>query len=393
MRIKQTPITAITRAGDFRGCRKPTTAMANTITRLMRKTMDRRFMSAADWWSATRQRGRHRADACCQFRNVVATLFLLGSPLATRADDYILFNGMCDASAAVALDEQLFVVADDEENVLRIYGRTGGDALVEVALNAFLSGGGKAPEADLEGGAMIGDFIFWIGSHGLSEKGNIRPGRQVFFATRVDRTGGGTKLQPVGRVYRHLISSFAQDQRLDRFHLEYAATIPPKEEDGLNIEGLTATPDGHLLIGFRNPIPDGKALLIPLLNPVDVIEDSPARLGDPILLDLGGLGIRSIGYHKDRYLIVAGAIDGGKESRLYEWKGAGHTPTPVEGISLAGLNPEGISFQLTSGRTEYLVLSDDGRKTVAGQDCKTLSNPEQKHFRGTVLSIGSEPPR
>jgi hypothetical protein len=32
---------------------------------------------------------------------------------------------------------------------------------------------------------------------------------------------------------------------------------------GLNIEGLAATPDGQLLIGFRNPLSEGKALLLP----------------------------------------------------------------------------------------------------------------------------------
>ena len=31
-------------------------------------------------------------------------------------------------------------------------------------------------------------------------------------------------------------------------------------EGGFNIEGLAAAPDGSLLIGLRNPIPQGRAL-------------------------------------------------------------------------------------------------------------------------------------
>lgn len=90
-----------------------------------------------------------------------------------------------------------------------------------------------------------------------------------------------------------------EDSRLDQFNLKEAETKAPKAEGGLNIEGLTATPEGELLIGFRNPIPDGKALLLPLKNPSDLVKNpdtAKAIFGEPITLDLGGLGIRSIEY-------------------------------------------------------------------------------------------------
>ena len=49
-----------------------------------------------------------------------------------------LFHGMCDASAAVAIGPDRFIVADDEDNLLRIYSRNGGQPLVECDVSGFL---------------------------------------------------------------------------------------------------------------------------------------------------------------------------------------------------------------------------------------------------------------
>ncbi|WEF34392.1 hypothetical protein [Pseudoduganella chitinolytica] len=86
-----------------------------------------------------------------------------------------VYRGICDASAAVALDADRFVVADDEVSVLKIYRfDTPGLPLPgeDVDLHAFL--GGKE-EADLEGGALVGDTAYWIGSHGAD--GDGKPAR------------------------------------------------------------------------------------------------------------------------------------------------------------------------------------------------------------------------
>ena len=63
-------------------------------------------------------------------------------------------------------------------------------------------------------------------------------------------------------------------------------------EGGFNIEGLASTPEGALLIGLRNPLRHGRALLVPLLNPDEVIEGGRARFGAPVELDLQQRGIR-----------------------------------------------------------------------------------------------------
>ena len=141
----------------------------------------------------------------------------------------------------------------------------------------------------------------------------------------------------------------------------------------------------HLLIGFRNPIPAGKALLVPLLNPGELIEGRSAKLGNPLLLDLGGLGIRSIGYDDGKYLIIAGPFDNDGESRAYEWDGKSSTPRLLPDVRFPGANPEGLAFSKPDGKAEFFVLSDDGTLKIDGVDCKKVKDTNRRQFRGYLL--------
>ena len=300
-----------------------------------------------------------------------------------------IFSGMCDASAAAALDANRFVIADDEDNILRVYSREGGEALFQYDISQFLGNQGKkkAKEADLEAAAQIGGYTFWITSHGRNSKGRDTPERQRLFATRVTVRGERIDIAPIGEPYTNLLDDLLNDRRLAQYHLAEAAQLAPKETGGLNIEGLAATPKGHLLIGFRNPVTKGSALLVPLLNPREVCEGVRAQFADPMEIDLGGLGIRSIEYCAGRYMIIAGVIgDSGEPSRLFEWDGR-NKPKHITGVTLRGLNPEGIAFQAADGSGEYFILSDDGSREVDGRDCKDLKDPRQKRFRGRVLAL------
>jgi hypothetical protein len=95
-------------------------------------------------------------------------------------------------------------------------------------------------------------------------------------------------VKAVGAPYKHLLEDLLAAPQLKDYKLEEAAKLSPEAEGGLNIEGLAATPAGGLLIGFRNPIRRGKALIVPLNNPAGVVEGARADLGDPIELDLEG---------------------------------------------------------------------------------------------------------
>jgi len=93
-------------------------------------------------------------------------------PMLVRLTEH---SGMCDASAGAALDEELFLAVNDEDNTLRVYrNASGGPPVSELNLNAFLEVQGDSLESDLEGLAQIGKRIFIIGSHGLNREGKER---------------------------------------------------------------------------------------------------------------------------------------------------------------------------------------------------------------------------
>jgi len=309
-----------------------------------------------------------------------------GPSADNRLSEPIIYREMCDASAAVALDDDLFAVANDEDNTIRTYSAKRGGAPVETLnLSQFLQVDPKRPETDLEGAAWLDDKIFWIASHGRNHDGKFRASRDRFFATRVIRTNNTVRLAPVGRPYRTLLLDLISDPRLRAMKLGYASTLAPKNPGALNIEGLCATPDKHLLIGFRNPLPQGRALLVPLLNPGAVISGNNAQLGEPILLDLHGQGIRDIGFWHGRYLIISGSFDAEGISHLYLWKGGAAKPELMPRIDLEGFNPEAVVVY-PHNPASFQLLSDDGTRPVSGVICKRLPYSVERRFRGVWVN-------
>lgn len=315
-------------------------------------------------------------------------LLLMTSVLNASPSAPVICRGMCDASAVAIVNEQQFIVADDEENILRAYSITnGGAALAKFDLGGFLQVTAKSPEADLEGSARLGEEVFWITSHARNKDGKKRPNRQRFFATRVGMAKGVATLEPVGHPYTRLLEDLLAAPALKRFDLAAAAERAPKTRDALNIEALCDTPEGTLLIGFRNPVPGGKALLVPLLNPREIVTDAQARarFGEPLLLDLQGLGLRSLARTGNRYLMIAGSYDGEGASKLFEWQGSTNQPRLLAHPELKGLNPEAIEILPGDGPARLLVVSDDGNLRIGGAPCKEVADPEMKYFRVTTL--------
>ena len=127
--------------------------------------------------------------------------------------------------------------------------------------------------------------------------------------------------------------------------------------------------------------------MLPLLNMADLVADAPsgpARFGPPVLLDLGGRGVRSISWWRGRYLIIAGHHASGGTSMLYTWDGSG-APAPVGAVDLTGYNPEG--FFTPEDRAQILLVSDDGERVIDGVPCKKLKDPARRQFRGLWLEL------
>jgi Protein of unknown function (DUF3616) len=368
-----------------------------------------------------------------RMRAVSGIVFLALAGALARAEpavsprDVLVFRGASDASAAVAVADNMFIVGDDENNTLRIYSTNRpGLPIASYDLTKFLDIEAEHPEADIEGATKIGRRIYWITSHGRNRDGKIRPNRYRFFATDLSVDNSRVTIEPVGRACRTLIHELVRTaagrrlglNKVTRFgttHLKkkQRQKLAPKKE-GLNIEGLAASPDGRMLyIGFRNPRPVNRrtgraeAIVVPLENPAAVVEHGRKPVfGEPLLWDLAGLGIRGMEYcpFYKAYFIVAGSA-GGDEERgfvLYRWSGRpDENPTLVRklGIGRRQFSPETlIPF---AGSDTLLLLSDDGSipvKVAGPQECakgqyrkdgtcqnKYLLDPNKKTFRALWL--------
>ncbi len=306
-----------------------------------------------------------------------ASASLIAKSLHARLEDPFTYRGMCDASAAAALGPDIFVVANDERNQLKIYQRDEADPVEMLDLSEFL-GTKKHKESDLEGAATIGDRIYWISSHGRNKKGEVQERRCRFFAT--DARTGKTRLQPVGKPYSKLLDDMIAAPQLEKYHLDVASSMTPEAKDAFNIEGLAATTDGALLIGLRNPAPRGMALVIPLLNPAEVIDGAQAKLGDAIELDLGGLAIRSMELVGLAYMIVAGPHGDHGDFALYKWSGnPADLPERLLHQDFDKVRPEAL-FAIP-GTRKVQILSDDG-----GPHVKELPEEEQT-FQSVTISL------
>lgn len=321
--------------------------------------------------------------------SALALTLFAGSAPGAPASVVMTYRGSCDASAAVALDADHFVVAGDEDNTLRVYSRGRPEPVGEAPLATFLDSGNK--ESDLEAAAAVGKRIYWIASHGRNSKGKLRPDRQRFFATDID-PGAQPGVTPAGTPYRGLLEDLAAAPTLAGLRLGDAARLAPEAPGGLNIEGLAAMPDGSLLVGFRSPVPNGRALLVPLLNPAELVTAVPgrkARFGEPILLELRGRGVRSIERALDGrgYWIVAGPASDASVFTLYRWSGqTKDAPRIVDSSEFVGLRPEAL-FELPGGGGTLQILSDDGGVVTNGTACKDRPMTAQE-FRSITLKTG-----
>ena len=301
----------------------------------------------------------------------------LPQPASAQADIFT-YKGMCDASAAVALDVEHFIVASDESNRLQIYKRGRPGPVGSVGLSDFL---GTNEESDLEGAAMVGNRIYWISSHGRNSKGKFQEPRHRFFATDVT-AGQPPSVTPIGRPYTKLLDDLLAAEQLKPYKLSDAAKLAPEDKDGLNIEGLAATVDGKLLIGFRNPIRKKRALVVLLENPEDLLNGKAAKFGAPIGLKLKQRGIRSMERVGPSYLVIAGPTADSGTFALYRWAGPGSDEaTRVDGVDFEDLRPEAL-FAVTPDTVQ--VLSDDGGMKIGKKECKKQDEAKQS-FRSMTI--------
>lgn len=329
-----------------------------------------------------------------------------------------------DASTAQAVDNDYMLVADDENQVLRLYNRqnsglpvNGFDYTASLGLTDI--SGGVPREVDIESSVMIGNRIYWLGSHSNASGGNNRPNRSRVFATDLSGSGAAATLSYVGRFDGLKTDLLAWDatngDALGLAASAVAGKIPEDPAlDGFNIEGLTIAPDGTTgYIGFRAPYQSTStrtlALIVPWTNMTTLFSGNPtpgpATFGTPIQLDLGGRGIREIKRNAaGEYLILAGPADvatgtAPKDFRFYTWTGNPADAPVLRSANLTALNAQGSFESIVdmpsplANNSEIQVLVDNGDNVFYndGTIAKELGQSNYKKFRSERIALGNPP--
>ncbi|MFB2894585.1 ExeM/NucH family extracellular endonuclease [Aerosakkonemataceae cyanobacterium BLCC-F50] len=282
------------------------------------------------------------------------------NPTTTR-----FLTGASDASTAVAIDSNYMLVADDEDQKIRLYDRkNSGLPLKSFDFTSSLGltdiSGSIPREVDIEASTRVGNRIYWLGSLSNSSNGDPRPNRDRLFATDISGTGANTTLNYVGR-YDNLRNDLIAWGNANGYGFSNSAAtgVNPEASDGsgFNIEGLTIAPNGTTAyVAFRAPnvptLSRQKALIAPITNFTDLVTGAAtnATIAAPIELNLGGRGIREIQRTaNNQYLIIAGPPDAAtgtapKDFRLYTWTGNANDTPILNSADLTSLNAGG-SFE------------------------------------------------
>ncbi|MDN3576589.1 DUF3616 domain-containing protein [Chitinimonas viridis] len=263
-------------------------------------------------------------------------------------------------SGAVFTGEWLWVAGDESCAVerLQLLPRQGAETLRFGQSTSFRLAdlldlpGEPDEEADLEGMALAGGYLWVVGSHGLKRKSPKQGRSHVDNARRLAKLSldgnrrllarlplaedskGRPTLQRTtldGRQAARLGGNARDNQLTDALACDphYGPYLHlPGKDNGFDIEGLAVLGD-RLLLGLRGPVLRGWAGLLELRIVADGDQLCLAPLGEdaPLLrkhfLDLEGLGIRDLHLAGDDLYLLAGptmVLDG--EIRLYRWKDA-----------------------------------------------------------------------
>lgn len=332
--------------------------------------------------------------------------------------------GAADASTAISIPPDLMLVADDENQTIRLFARHfSGAALNGFDMNPFLNltdfENNRPREVDMEGATRVGDRIYWMGSHSHANIGEIRTNRARMFATDVSGTGTNTSLAYVGH-YEHLKAdlvawdeSNAHGKGAGYYGLAIGAAdgLLPKDPfgRGFNIEGLAMAPGrtNTAWLGFRAPIVPATnrlfALIVPVTNfhEVSIGGGGPglARFGEPIELDFQGRGIRSIEGDTNGYLIITGPPGDiptpfpPGDFKMYTWTGNSEDRPQQLAADLLDLNPEAI-VELPphpwDESSRFQIISDNGRMVYYNDGIAGKFLPESAHkkFRSDIITFG-----
>jgi hypothetical protein len=273
-------------------------------------------------------------------------------------------------------------------------------------------------EADIEGLARHGSFLWAVGSHGLRRKQikarhsgekalrrlaavTGQPNRQILvrlpvaivdgvptIVRELDQDGVRHRAAMFGAHGTDLRTILAADEHLGRF-------LPlPGKDNGLDVEGI-AVAGARVYLGLRGPVLRGWAMVLELRPEVDPRDPERLRLipfddGRPYrkhVLRLRGLGVRDLCPHGDDLLVLAGpTMDLDGPVHVFRWHGALRVDMPqvVRGDLLSceldlpygagNDHAEGIGLVDGAGGPRLLVVYDSPSPARLTEDGAVLAD-------------------
>jgi hypothetical protein len=305
---------------------------------------------------------------------------------AVRSDGPVLWV----AGDETATIERL--IADDPAAPRRYTGQTS----YRLADFVPLPGEDTAEEADVEGLARHGSFLWAVGSHSLrrarikakhsGEKALRRlarvsgqANRQVLVRIPVQDVDGlptpVARIEADGRIHSAAVfGTHGHDLRellADDEHLAPFLPIPGKD-NGLDVEGIAVSGE-RVYLGLRGPVLRGWAVVLELRPYVD--EETPDRLqlhpfddGRPYrkhVLRMDGLGVRDLCPHGEDLLVLAGpTMDLDGPVHVFRWHGAcaAESPQVVRGDLLT--RELDLPYDVGTDHAEGIGLIGDDRLLV-----------------------------
>ncbi|MHB9102644.1 MAG: DUF3616 domain-containing protein [Sulfuricella sp.] len=294
---------------------------------------------------------------------------------------FLALTGIYEPSAIQQLPDGRFLVVEDEKQHPFSLVTINPDGRISSA--PLEPGPQQAGDAfwkldDLEGVALdrMG-FIYAITSHSRDDGGDEKKSRDKLVRFRID---GNQVVAPMlarglkpALVAAHPVLAAATEIR------------EVKTGGGLNIEALEIDPEQRrLLIGFRSPLLNNRAIIASVENPSAIFEaGEPPRISAALeTLDLGGNGIRSIAYFPSLggYLVTSGPV-AREQVQFQLWFWGGHRGDPARRVTVPGAqgfeHAEGISPAVIDGRQRIIIVSDDGSRKEGRYARYLLLDPGQ----------------
>ncbi|MEU4219835.1 DUF3616 domain-containing protein [Actinoplanes sp. NPDC026623] len=270
--------------------------------------------------------------------------------------------------SAVRVDGRVLWIAGDETATLERLvaddpdapGEYSDEQTFRLADFVDLPGEDADEEADIEGLARTGHFLWAVGSHSLRRKQikerhagdkalrrlarvEGQPNRQVLVRLPIADVDGLPTPVPEIEVdgERHRVAQLDTRDGLRTLlrhdeHLAPFLAIPGKD-NGLDIEGIAVSGD-RVYLGLRGPVLRGWAFVLELRPYVDPREPGRLRLRDfedgrsyrKHVLDLDGLGVRDLCPAGEDLLVLAGpTMDLDGPVRIYRWHNACRVDMPA----------------------------------------------------------------